>query len=273
MESKVIMPSESLRPYVNHYWIMRASGNSMDMNIMPMGSMKWIFHRGTPLTINGIIDTSNVASICGHYTSADHVRMHGQTNLIFVFFRPYAMRMITGIPCQLFEHDNVPMDSLERPEFKIMKEMVLNAPDDDSAIAIIEDFILTQLSRSQDLGYLKRMMTVCSEIDQHIDSPINMLADVACLSERQLRRVFLDYIGLAPKQMVRTRRCLLASRAILNMDGEDLTQLIYQLGFTDHSHLNKEFRSFAGMSPTDYFNHVKDIKRHDLIRGYKAYHE
>ena len=57
------------------------------------------------------------------------------------------------------------------------------------------------------------------------------------------------------------------------MEGEDLTQLIYQLGFTDHSHLNKEFRSFAGMSPTDYFNHVKDIKRHDLIRGYKAYHE
>ena len=273
MESKVIMPSESLRPYVNHYWIMRASGNSMDMNIMPMGSMKWIFHRGTPLTINGLIDESNVASICGQYTSAAHVRMHGQTNLIFVFFRPYAMRMITGIPCQLFENDNVPMDSLELPGFKILKEMVLNAPDDDSAIAIIEDFILTQLSRSQDLGYLKRMMTVCSEIDQHIDSPINMLADVACLSERQLRRVFLDYIGLAPKQMVRTRRCLLASRAILNMEGEDLTQLIYQLGFTDHSHLNKEFRSFAGMSPTDYFNHVKDIKRHDLIRGYKAYHE
>ena len=273
MESKVIMPSESLRPYVNHYWIMRASGNSMDMNIMPMGSMKWIFHRGTPLTINGLIDESNVASICGQYTSAAHVRMHGQTNLIFVFFRPYAMRMITGIPCHLFENDNVPMDSLERPEFKILKEMVLNAPDDDSAIAIIEDFILTQLSRSQDLGYLKRMMTVCSEIDQHIDSPINMLADVACLSERQLRRVFLDYIGLAPKQMVRTRRCLLASRAILNMEGEDLTQLIYQLGFTDHSHLNKEFRTFAGMSPTDYLEHIKRIKQENFLKGYRAYHK
>ena len=273
MESKVIMPSELLRPYVNHYWIMRASGNSMDMNIMPMGSMKWIFHRGTPLTINGLIDESNVASICGQYTSAAHVRMHGQTNLIFVFFRPYAMRMITGIPCQLFENDNVPMDSLELPGFKILKEMVLNAPDDDSAIAIIEDFILTQLSRSQDLGYLKRMMTVCSEIDQHIDSPINMLADVACLSERQLRRVFLDYIGLAPKQMVRTRRCLLASRAILNMEGEDLTQLIYQLGFTDHSHLNKEFRTFAGMSPTDYLEHIKRIKQENFLKGYRAYHK
>ena len=157
MESKVIMPSESLRPYVNHYWIMRASGNSMDMNIMPMGSMKWIFHRGTPLTINGLVDESNVASICGQYTSAAHVRMHGQTNLIFVFFRPYAMRMITGIPCQLFKNDNVPMASLERPEFKILKEMVLNAPDDDSAIAIIEDSAVADTYPSIALTELVRM--------------------------------------------------------------------------------------------------------------------
>ena len=52
-----------------------------------------------------------------------------------------------------------------------------------------------------------------------------------------------------------------------------LTTIVDDLGFTDHSHFNKEFRQFAGMSPTEYLAHLREIKRTDFIRGYRAYHE
>ncbi len=53
----------------------------------------------------------------------------------------------------------------------------------------------------------------------------------------------------------------------------DFSEIINHLGFTDHSHLYKEFKIFAGMSPSDYLRHLSDIRQHNLIRGYRAYHD
>ena len=272
LQSKIIWPSFPLRPYIHHYWIMRAWGNSMEMNIMPMGNMKWMLHRGTPFHINGIFDPRNVASICGQYNSAVQVGMYDDCNIIYVFFHPYAMKMITGIPCHLFEDKNISMDDLGIPAFQLLKRMVLDAESDEKAIAYIEDFIIRQLAYRDRDSHLKQLMFVCDEINKHSFATLNQLADKACLSERQLRRVFLDNVGLSPKLMLRTRRCLQASKMIQDMTTKDFTQLTFELGFTDHSHMYKEFKQFAGMSPSEYFDHVNEIRRHHLIKGYKAYH-
>ena len=107
-----------------------AHNASVDMNIMPMGCMKWMFHRSLPFAINGLMDASNVASVCGQYTEAAHVSMLADIDLIFVFFQPYAMSVVTGMPCSMFESSNVSMDDLEQSEFKVLKQMVLEAGSD-----------------------------------------------------------------------------------------------------------------------------------------------
>ena len=167
LQSKIIWPSFPLRPYIHHYWIMRAWGNSMEMNIMPMGNMKWMFHRGTPFHINGVFDPRNVASICGQYNSAVQVGMYDDCNIIYVFFHPYAMKMITGIPCHLFEDKNISMDDLGIPAFQLLKRMVLDAESDEKAIAYIEDFIIRQLAYRDRDSHLKQLMFVCDEINKH----------------------------------------------------------------------------------------------------------
>ena len=275
LQSRLILPSPSLRPFVSHYWLMKAEAHnaSVDMNIMPMGCMKWMFHRSLPFAINGLMDASNVASVCGQYTEAAHVSMLADIDLIFVFFHPYAMSVVTGMPCSMFESSNVSMDDLEQSEFKVLKQMVLEAGSDAEAIGIIESFIMARLAEKNDMVNFGRMMAVCEEIERRVDVSTANLAEVACLSERQMRRVFEEYVGMSPKKMLRTKRCLMASKAMLDMGADDLTDIIFSMGFTDHSHLNKEFKHFAGMSPTEYIEHIKEIKKANMFRGYKQYHE
>ena len=100
-----------------------------------------------------------------------------------------------------------------------------------------------------------------------------MLADRACLGERQLRRFFEEYVGMSPKMMIRTKRCLQACRSIQSLQITDFKDIVYRLGFTDHSHLNKEFKAFAGMSPSEYMEHIRHIQQENFLRGYRAYHK
>lgn len=142
-----------------------------------------------------------------------------------------------------------------------------------TAIRYIEDFIIRQLIRRSDDVHLKQFMTVCQSIEHYPNASLTFLAERACLSERQLRRLFLNYIGMPPKHLMRIQRCLVASQRILQTSERDFSSLIYQLGFTDHSHFYKEFKLFAGMSPSDFFDHILNIRGNDLIRGYQAYHK
>lgn len=273
LQSNLLLPSPALRPFIHHYWVMRAGDSySMELNVMPMGCMKWMFHRGRPFSVEGICDLHNTASICGQYSSSVRIGIFGQTDLLFVFFQPYAMKMITGIPCEELTDANVSMDDLGDHEFKQLKRMVLESEDDQTAISLIEEFILRQLARRNEDCYLKQFMTLCRAIDHYPNLTLTHLADTACLSERQLRRVFSDHIGLSPKQMLRIRRCLAATKAIQQTEEVDFAQLIVQFGFADHSHLYKEFKLFAGMSPSEYIQHLKNIRSHQLLSGYRAYH-
>lgn len=273
MLTRVILPTPPLRAFVHHYWVMKADRISAEMNIVPTGSMKWMFHRRIPLVVNGVVDNSNVASVCGQYYRSIHVHTASNTHLLFVFFRPYALKMIMGIPSDTFMEDNVSMDQLGVPDFHELKCRVLDSATDEEAIGIIESFIMRRLHDCSDNVYLKPLIAVCNAIDSNPAITLDCLSDIACLSERQFRRVFTEHVGMTPKQMIRTKRFFHATKMIQTLDESVFTTIVNDLGFTDHSHFNKEFRQFSGMSPTDYLAHIREIKRTDFIRGYRAYHE
>lgn len=179
---------------------------------------------------------------------------------------------IMGIPSDRFLEDNVSMDQLSMPDFHELKMRVLDSATDREAISIIETFIKRRLYNHDTDIYLKPLQRVCQEIALHPNINMDRLSDIACMSERQLRRIFSENIGLSPKQMLRTRRFLHATHMIRSLHSPNFTDIVADLGYTDHSHLNKEFRYFAGMTPTQYMHHLLEIKESNFIKGYFAYH-
>jgi hypothetical protein len=48
---------------------------------------------------------------------------------------------------------------------------------------------------------------------------------------------------------------------LVSKSDQERTAMLYQLGFTDPSHLNKEFQKIAGTNPEHFFNELEKIDR------------
>jgi AraC-like DNA-binding protein len=84
---------------------------------------------------------------------------------------------------------------------------------------------------------------------------IGDLAERVFLSRRRLSTLFAAELGITPKEAARTMRFTHAVSRIgqgVRGGGLDLAALAAECGFADQSHLDREFRAFAGTSPTGW---------------------
>ena len=83
--------------------------------------------------------------------------------------------------------------------------------------------------------------------------PIARLEASTGLSGRQIERKFARHIGLAPKTFARIVRFRSLLSAAWAPGPRDWAGLAADAGYADQSHLVREFKSLAGLSPTSYF--------------------
>lgn len=84
---------------------------------------------------------------------------------------------------------------------------------------------------------------------------IAALARAFAVSERHLRRTFLDAIGCTPKTYARRARLTAAAIAADAEDSPDWAQIALQCGFHDQPHMIAEYRALLGQTPRE--NHTE----------------
>ena len=80
---------------------------------------------------------------------------------------------------------------------------------------------------------------------------IGELADELQMSRRHLASTFHSQVGLPPKTIARLLR-FGRVRQLLQEKPADWAEIAHACGYFDQSHLNRDFRAFAGTSPTDF---------------------
>ena len=79
---------------------------------------------------------------------------------------------------------------------------------------------------------------------------LSKLCDRIGVSERHLRRVFEDGIGISPKDWLRQER-MVAARSLLR-EGSPIKEVAIDLGFTTAKMFSRDFQLFHGVKPTDF---------------------
>ncbi|MEM6415439.1 MAG: GlxA family transcriptional regulator [Pseudomonadota bacterium] len=95
---------------------------------------------------------------------------------------------------------------------------------------------------------VKRALLIMQQ-NQKEPLPIPEIANMLCVSKRQLERRFQKDLSLSPRQADKTMRLLYAKHLILTRR-LSVSQVAAETGFCDAAHFNRAFLSFEGLTPT-----------------------
>ena len=251
---QLIKPCFALAPYIRHYWILQDDSIApVSERTLPIGCMQLVFHKGKQLLLLGESELQPQSFISGQSVGFSDVMSTGRIEMITVVFQPYAVKALFHIPSHLFRGQTVDTDAMEDVELSDLVKQVTDTSDNAVCIRLIEQFFLRRLYTLPEYN-LKRMSAVFHEINLRPQLNISHLSETACLSSKQFGRIFADYVGTTPKEFIR----IIRMQRALSMLQQDATipfvQVAYECGFSDQSHMIKEFKLFSGYTPAEYLS-------------------
>ena len=244
-------PCKLLQPYVRYYWVF--SSNQMpNTYTFPIGCPQIIFHKRTPLYIPELGTTQSKLTISGQVNFSSHLQADDNIEMIVVVFYPHTINMFLNTPASSFYNQEISGYDIEDEQLNELAVQVFECEDNNLCVNLIENWLLDRLSiRSYDTLYRVKRMNVA--IKQLFTAPQTLVADLSsacCLGKKQFEREFNLHIGMNPKEYARIVRFQKALKQMQHWQGKiNQADLAYTCGYSDQSHLIREFRKLCGHTP------------------------
>jgi len=108
-------------------------------------------------------------------------------------------------------------------------------------------------AKDADSRHLLQIAKAITHLEAKTNSPVNLeeLAAIAGMSKRSLVRAFHDATGVPPIAYLIQLRINRAA-ALLRTSTDSITDIAFQVGFTDSNYFTRQFTKQTGMSPRQY---------------------
>jgi AraC-like DNA-binding protein len=233
---RMVAPAPPLRPFVECLWVhfvpdAKADG---DRRILPDGRMDLVWIQGLGTAVAGP-------------QSGFTTRPVAAPMLAFgARFRPGAAPTLLRVPAVELLDDNVPLAALDLRWAGRLDEALLRASDEHAVFDALNRELLVLLERlqpdpvvSEAVALLAQRSATVAEVTREI-----------YVSERQLERRFVERVGYPPKTLQRILRLQRVARHIESLGAHvELARVAAFAGYSDQSHLSRESRRLAGLSP------------------------
>ncbi|NQX64179.1 helix-turn-helix domain-containing protein [Paenibacillus qinlingensis] len=198
-------------------------------------------HKSIPMSSSGIT---------GMHATVKEYLGTGAIGTVIISFKPGGLSHFTRYPIHEFQNADVSLDLVFPPkDVREMEEKLAEASSATERVDIVQQFLLSALRDNVDELLIQ---TAAQAIIRHQGSlSIERLAAQLYVSKRTLERRFNTLIGTSPKQFAGIVRFQQTIR--LHYAGYDYLDIVQACGYTDHAHLSKDFKSFAGTSPEQFF--------------------
>lgn len=245
---KVIQPSVLLAPYVKQYWFLRMEEVvQSSQRLVPFGCMVLSFHRGNRTyssQAKGFLPESHLYGMTTGYTD---LVFSGTVDLICIVFKPAGANLFFKMPLYELNNSYASLDALSDPDWLELEQRLNEATDDPACVGLIEQFLISRIYRL-DKQEDKRISAVIDSICSG-DTDVNRLAQTACLCYKQFKRLFLENIGINPKDFLQIVRFQKLHRFLQLHTDMTVAELACECGYYDKSHLIKELKDFSGFTP------------------------
>lgn len=244
----VIKPDIRLRPYVRYYYILNTH-EDIEVLTFPLGCPQIIFHKNSPLFIPELSSFQDRFTISGQVNFPAHVASLGATEMIVAVFHPHTIGTFIQTPPSAFYNREIAGYDLENSDINELAARVFDTEDNNICVRIIEKWLLHKLASARYDFYSERMGMAIRALMNDPSEKINALASKCCLGPKQFSRVFNAHVGMMPKEYARIVRFQKVLWMLQN-DCRDYTEIAFSCGYSDQSHLIREFREFSTLTPT-----------------------
>jgi AraC-like DNA-binding protein len=191
----------------------------------------------------------------GSFVAAPHTRHaivdhDGHQHGVELRLTPLGTHMLLGVPMDELAHHCVELDALLGPAASELIEQVYEAPSWEARFALLDAFLARRLADASPpvpgVEYAWRELS-----RTHGAVPVSRLVEETGWSRRHLSARFREHVGLTPKVFGRILRFQRARHELGRSDGPSLAEIALDCGYYDQAHLNRDFREFAGRTPSE----------------------
>jgi AraC-like DNA-binding protein len=267
------IPQPPLANFVEMLWYFQGyEGASSRERVLPTGDAQLVISLDdAPLRAYEGDDGQQLQSyrgplLCGPRSKCSIIDTAPLGSSMGVQFKPGGVFPFLGASAGELHNQNVPLESLWGKEAADVRDRLLEAKSPRARFQILEQALLARtfpvLERHPAVSYaLKAFQAV-----PH-GQTIGEVTERTGLSSRWLIELFRAQVGLTPKLYCRLRRFQTAVSLISSQQGSDLAGLAHTCGYFDQAHFNREFRDFAGISPTKYLADKCEHQNHVRVAG------
>ncbi|NVB80570.1 MAG: AraC family transcriptional regulator [Kofleriaceae bacterium] len=259
-------PAPPLDAFVDYLWYVSDAPRHSRERILPSGTVE--------LVVNLARDEIRVidprtrrlrrlsgALVSGTYREAFIIDTEAHASMIGVHFKPGGAGLL-GVPAGSLADDHVELAALWGADAAWLRERLCGATSLDARFDILEHALLARLRHARPRHPATQF--AIAELDGTGRSIASVVEELG-LSHRRLIEVFTADVGVAPKLFGRLRRFQRAWALGSASATPAWSRLAVQTGYSDQSHLIREFVAFAGAPPGELYRQSDvDVKEHHV---------
>ena len=230
-------PPARLAPFVECFWTLRATEDIRDYPVLPDGCADIVYTRGVGWSGPRLVGTMTRRQSFSIAAGQFHCGVRFRPGMSASFFRAPASETVD---------QSLALDGVDGRRMHGLLDRLDDAGQPEECVVIME----AQLVDPAEPGIAQQIAAYI--VNKSGQVRVDNLSFEAGMSARQLRRVFLEQIGLSPKHFCRVIRFRHSLSQLTQHRRGDWTQLALACGYYDQAHFINEFRELSGFTPGEY---------------------
>ena len=244
---RYFLPDERLSTHVSWYWATTGDDRRRQekIRVLPDGCMDIVFDLGGGLAPQGEAPS---AFVTGVSTTPEIIVLPHSPRILGVHLTPFGASSLLGVRAQELAGRHTPLTDLLPNLAREAMDRLRGAHRIASAKDILDQLLIDRLQRVDQANALVAHAVRA----MRFESPTLRIANLARtmgVSHKRLERTFRSHVGLPPKRFAKIMRFVDAAQALQRSAPPPLANLALDLGYSDQSHFNRDFKALAGLAP------------------------
>ena len=236
------LPSQDLEFFVERYWIVKWDLRDQEPYLqenIPHPAVNLVIEKGRS-GVYGVVSRGKFAYL-----------LTGRGRIFGVKFRPGAFYPFSKSPVSSLNDVSISLLEVFGVKGEALETAVLSAVDGQKMVELVEAFIRERLPEEDANVALIDQIVERIIVDREI-CKVEDIVDQFGLGKRKLQRMFVRYVGVSPKWVIRRYRLQEAADRLADGEVVSWPEMALELGYFDQAHFIKDFKALVGVPPAEY---------------------